>query len=389
MKNKFFKSCLSAGLAAVLAVGNGGILSQNQSFAAETADDIYTISFDLNGYECKDTLEPVQVKAGTSYAVTSAIPITSKTEDFGGWTCDDIFAYEGTDYFVMPDHDVVFHPVIVDLTDENVYKLIYDTGDYEVTVPLDSKKYSANCPAKVGLNCCEREGYVQIGWTDGEHAASLGQKFIMPAHDLVLTPNWVQIFNIYYEAGDVDNIKGKAEIVMDKREGVSFELGDKDRLSRTGYNLTGWLCDYDNKEHKINETFVMPSADVHFTAVWTPAVYPFTYYSNNSFKQKLNGECSFGDKIKLPECHFRQYGYKCTGWAYKGTPYEVGGEFVVPSIFAGQSITLSAQWEEDPEFDKDAQVDVFTMLETRKNFNEQKTDETDLTITSGYVLGNY
>lgn len=387
MKNKLLKSCLSAGMAVVLTVGNSALFSQNQSLAAETADDVYTISFDLNGYECEDALEPVKVKAGASYDFTDAIPITSKTEDFGGWTCDDIFAYEGTDFFVMPDHDVVFHPVIVDLTDENVYKLIYDTGDYEVTVPLDSKKYSANCPAKVGLNCCKRDGYVQIGWTDGEHAASLGQKFIMPAHDLVLTPNWVQLFNIYYEAGDVDNVKGKAEVVMEKREGVSFELGDKDRLARTGYNLTGWLCDYDNKAHKINETFVMPSAEVHFTAIWTPAVYPLVFYSNDTLKQKYTTECSYGDKLTLPECHFRKYGYKCTGWTYKGTTYESGGEFVVPSIFAGQTITLSAQWEEDPEFDKDAEVDVFTMLEARKNFNEQKTDETDLAITSGYVTG--
>lgn len=389
MKKNLLKSCLSAGMAVMLLIGTGSSFSYDKVSATETeAEKEYTLSFDLQGYESEEPFESVKLKANKKYTLSSAEPDTGK-DRFSGWTYDDFYIYEPGDVFTMPAQDVTLKPVVVNADQEGIYSIIYDCGEYELNGVISGNKFVPYSAATITTNYCSREGYNQFGWTDGTNVYTSTQKIIMPEHDIVLTPNWLKIYNVYYQTGDVDNVNGKNEVILEKREGISFELADSARLSRLGYNLTGWLSDYDGKVYQTEETVIMPSSDVHYTAVWTPALFSVSLYSNNSMKQKIVSKEEYNSKMVLPECSYRYYGYKFTGWKYKTEIYQPGDEFTIPALFPGQSVTLSAQWEADADFDTTAEIDVFSMVETRKKFNEEKTDVNDLNLVSSYVKGNY
>lgn len=389
MKKSLFKSCLSTGIAVMLLFGTGSSLSYEKATAADAdVANEFTLSFDTQGYESDVPLESLNVKGGDVITLSSAELDTGK-DRFNGWTYDDIIMFEPGDVFTMPENDVTLKPVITKADTDGIYNVIYDCGEYELNGVISKTKFVPNSPAIITTNYCTREGYTQYGWTDGTNVFTSTTKVIMPDHDLVLTPKWYKLYNVYYQTGDVDNVNGKNEVVLEKREGIAFELADSARLSRLGYNLTGWLSDYDNKIYKTEETVTMPSADVHYTAVWTPALFSVSLYSNNAMKQKITSKEAYTTKMVLPECNYRYYGYKFTGWKYKTEIYQPGDEFEIPALFSGQSVTLSAQWEADESFDKASEIDVFSMVETRRKFNAEKTDENDLKLVSQYVKDNY
>jgi len=357
---------------------------------------MYTLSFDLQGMEIMEdedieniehAFDTLEIAGGKATQLSLARLEAAEECSFKGWTYNDVTMYEPGDVFLMPDHDVELKPVILDSSIDVEYTLSYDSGDYELVGILPKvKKLPANIPFSVTGTYCLADGLSQFGWTDGENDFLPTDKVIMPAHDVVLTPKWYKLCNIYYQAGDVDNVNGKSEVAMEKREGISYELANASRLSRSGYDLTGWYSDYDQKEHALNETVIQPAADIHYTAVWKPSVYKLTLYSNNTLKQKTLVNATYGTNFVVPECSYKYYGYKFTGWKYKTAFYQPGDEFEVPALISGQSLTLSAQWEADDSFEKSSELDVFSMVEARKSFNEEKTDELELSTTHNYVI---
>ena len=237
---------------------------------------------------------------------------------------------------------------------------------------------------KTVLRVCNCEDYIEESLLD-DFTEETGIQVIYSTYgtnenlynELVINPNSYDLVVPSEYMIEKLAVEGRIQ-PLDFTKSVSGYMSDKALLS-----------DYDNKIYKTEETVTMPSADVHYTAVWTPALFSVSLYSNNAMKQKITSKEAYTTKMVLPECNYRYYGYKFTGWKYKTEIYQPGDEFEIPALFSGQSVTLSAQWEADESFDKASEIDVFSMVETRRKFNAEKTDENDLKLVSQYVKDNY
>ena len=91
----------------------------------------------------------------------------------------------------------------------------------------------------------------------------------------------------------------------------------------------------------------------------------------------------------MPECSFRYSGYKFAGWTYKNETYQPGDIFTVPALLSGQSITFGTVWEKDTESDENEVLDVFSMIDARKKYNNEDAQGMETELVSKYVLNNY
>ena len=92
--------------------------------------------------------------------------------------------FEPGDVFVMPDENVVLQPVLADDEDMGVYKVNYNTEGYPSVDKIVATKKNANYPVRISNNRCLRDGFTQIGWTDGTRTFTSSDKIIMPSHDV-------------------------------------------------------------------------------------------------------------------------------------------------------------------------------------------------------------
>mgnify|MGYP007007456011 CR=1 FL=1 len=69
--------------------------------------------------------------------------------------------------------------------------------------------------------------------------------------------------------------------------------------------------------------------------------------------------------------------------------YQPGDIFTVPALLSGQSITFGTVWEKDTESDETEVLDVFSMIDARKKYNNEAAQEMETELVSKYVLNNY
>lgn len=397
MKRSLMEKCAAVMLTAAITLAS----LQSTAVLAEKSeapdDELYTLTYNLDGLDIviddepissEEAFPPLTAKGGKT-VILSSYALEKEGYDFTGWTYDNVVMFEPGDVFVMPDENVVLQPVLADDEDMGVYKVNYNTEGYPSVDKIVATKKNANYPVRISNNRCLRDGFTQIGWTDGTRTFTSSDKIIMPSHDVELYPKWYEMFDVYYEAGDVDNINGAKSVVFNRMETSVFDVANASRLSRSGYTITGWLCDYDNKVYLPVSQFEMPSSEVHFTAVWTPAVYSLTFYSSNDMKQKYPIKAEYNSELVMPECSFRYSGYKFAGWTYKNETYQPGDIFTVPALLSGQSITFGTAWEKDTESDENEVLDVFSMIDARKKYNNEDAQGMETELVSKYVLNNY
>lgn len=340
MKISLLKKFISAGAAFAISFC---CINFNTAFAE---NEIYTLSFDLEGATSETEFKTISVKGGTSICIPEGEP-EKEGFRFSGWTCNNYLLYEGNDAFLMPDEDTVLVPVWVDEENRVYHDISYDDEGCDFVGTLEGDLGFEGDKFVITNDIVLKDGYYHLGWTDGEHTFQKGQKMIVPDHDVVLSPIWFQIHNIYYETGDVDNLIGGSNISFEKPAEQSFELSDSTRFARLGYSLVGWLCDVDGQTYNTSATFVMPDSDVHFTAVWKPLKYKIKFFSSAS--SYFTVDASYGDTITMPECEFKKSGYVFDGWDYEGTIYQPGESFEIPALLKGKSIVIGCKWVKETE----------------------------------------
>lgn len=355
---------------------------------AETTEQLtYTVTFNIydEGVTVEDptVFEPIEIAAGECVYIPDG-QISLDGYIFSGWTYDDVYLYRDDDFFKMPENDIVLEPVWIDKTSQS-HTLSYNIeGDgYEI---LNENSFSSllcrpGQAVTVTTASIMRDGYYQMGWTYNGYVFNSASKMIMPDCDVVLEPNWCKLYNVYYEAGDVDKVTGTHTFIFQKCETLTFDLADSSRITRLGYNLSGWLSDVDGQIYKTGSQFTMPSSEVHFTAVWTPKSYTVVFKSNNGKSQtiKITGETDTA--IEVPECTFTYSGYEFAGWEYEGTVYKPGDEFIIPGALPGLGISLNAVWTE-PRHD-----DSLTLAQARKMYSDGEITADELLQTADFVLG--
>ena len=379
MKTVFLKKCTAVISAFIVMSLSCSVTSFGETSVTPVT---HTLSYNLDGLETEDTFETVTVAAGDPAVLSKGI-CTKEGYTFTGWTVDNNIMYEPGDVFTMPDKDVVLQPVLADMSSKTLYNVFYNTEGYTPVDAIKEESYRPGFPVHISKNVCQRDNYSQIGWNDRTNYYTSAQKIIMPDHDLSLYPTWMRMFNIYYDAGDVDNVNGSKTVTFSRMETAVFDLANNTRLSRSGYTLTGWLCDNDNVVYPPYAWYTMPSCDVHFTAVWKPVVYSITFASGTPTIAKFSKDAEYGSKLTLPECTFVNKGYKFSGWKYNGVIYSSNDEFTVPALLPGRTIVFSAIWTASTEPEES---DVFNIIGKRKEYNKGTTDNASLKSDMDYII---
>lgn len=277
---------------------------------------------------------------------------------FSGWTYDGVEGYGSGGFVNLPSDvdEVVFHICWVD-TKEDSYTVNYvlerDGMTFENPEWLESEKYRRNTvfePNNTTVFVEEEteDGtvkYISRGLTDGERVYPYGTRLVMPDHDITLYPILYRKINLTYFAGDVDRLNGNDTYSFEKTEGTSDELANAQRFSRSGFELVGWLSDYDGKQYKPTETVEMPGVDVVYTAVWKPIEYKVVFIPGNGGENiKIAGETD--TSIICPEPGVTVAGKYFAGWkSSEGDIYQPGDEYKIVGALPGMGISLKAVWE--------------------------------------------
>ena len=325
--------------------------------SAEDAVEVseITISFDCTSDntqlkdEYKELVQPMTVKPKSSIIIPEAFP-TREGYYFTGWTYDGIHAYTYGDAFKSPDgKDVTLKPVWTVRGDENKYTINYhvEINGEVVETDLPEKELPAGQIFEVSLLSFTRDDAVQLGWTFDDYEFKGQEKFIVPEHDVTLTPNWKKRYKITYTVGDVDRVTGATFMEYIQPESIDTGLQDNKRFSRNGFKIVGWLCDDDNKVYAPSTpVYIMPSHDVTFTAVWEAKEYTVVFKEDKKNSIKIKGLTD--TTITTPEATITQDGKYLAGWQDDDTKeiYPVGAEYMIKGAIEGKGISLTAVWED-------------------------------------------
>lgn len=328
-----------------------------------TADEepvTYKISYDFGteDFEVDEETDITQFEAYETDVPYVLIPEGSFTrEDYGfiGWTVDGFYGYRSGETYTIPDdtYEVVLKAVWVDYNDTNTYKITYDLSydGREVEAPdwISDRKSNANiliCPNYTTMDIGDA---VSHGYCVDGKPIDFRSNFIMPSHDIVISVQWFKRVNFTFYAGDVDRINGNDTVTFQRTEKSRSELAASDRFSRNGFNLVGWLSDYDGLVYECGETVDVPSADVTYTAVWEPKSYNVVFVPGNGGKTiKVPGVTD--TKITCPEPGVSVSGKHFVAWMdSEGEIYRAGDGYLVKGAIPGSGISLTAVWADGEE----------------------------------------
>ncbi len=179
----------------------------------------------------------------------------------------------------------------------------------------------------------------------GDYPLSFGMRFVMPANDVVLTPQWTKYITLTYYAGDVDRLVGNDKYTFNRNGNTTTDLAKNDRFSRIGFNLTGWLSDHDGQIYKPLEVVKLPDENITFTAVWDPKSYVVVFKSGNGGTNvKIKGVTD--EIIICPEPDAADNGKRFAGWKdSEGKIYQPGDEYLIYGTIPGLGISLEGVWE--------------------------------------------
>ncbi len=333
------------------------LCSFSSTVSAEDTDknSEITITFDYmsDGATVKDesVFAPITVNAGSSIEIPEGTP-SRDGYFFSGWTCDDIHAYTDGDVFRSPDgKNVTLRPIWCEKNQEVTYEVKYVVEmDGEILDTSKELKTFSYCPGQVvtiSLMSYSRNDATQYGWSDGTTAFSGQEKMIIHDHDVTLTPNWHTKYKITYTVGDVDRVVGATFMEYEQPEKIPTGLQAADRFSRNGFTISGWLCDDDNKIYAPHTpSYIMPSHDVTFTAVWSPKEYTVVFKQDNKSANNLKVKGFTDTNITTPEPTITKDGYYFAGWKFGDEIYPAGSDYKILGAIAGSGIALEAVWNE-------------------------------------------
>ncbi|MDE6834032.1 MAG: hypothetical protein K2J39_07305, partial [Ruminococcus sp.] len=243
---------------------------------------------------------------------------------------------------------------------------------------------------KVPLESFARDDAAQFGWTFDEYELRGNEKFVVPAHDVTLTPNWKTRYTITYTVGDVDRVNGATFMEYIQPETIDTDLQNDKRFSRNGFKIVGWLCDDDNKVYAPSTSgYTMPKHDVTFTAVWEAKEYNVVFKQDKNSKNNIKVKGKTDTNITTPEATITQDGKYLSGWKddETGEIYPVGSEYMIRGAIEGKGIALTAVWEEGTPPETTATTTKSTTATTTTTSATQSATETtsattEITVTT-------
>ena len=338
--------------------GTGGTAFAPGAGYSSTADVIlyaqwtpasYTVTYNGNG--ANNGTEPT--KASESWTYSSTTPLTLSTQGtlaktgftFNGWatTADATVGITSATPTVDTTYFAVWTPTPFTVTyapGTGASGSITSPGDKTLgqTFTLDSG--STLTPPATANNVSYSFGF----WSDGTKTFKGGATYVMPASNVILTANWIAIYNVTYNpnGGTTTN--------------TSVQLADTNPLTigsaatRTGYTFVKWQ-DQSNDLWNPGETTTVTATRYIFSAQWSANTNSITY----------NGNSNTGGSVPAPGSYVTdgapyavlgntgslvRAGYTFAGWntAADGTgtnyPAGVGATYSLPD-----NVILYAKWQ--------------------------------------------
>lgn len=352
----------SAALISAAAMTICGICGSFTAIAADEEPVSYKISYDFgtDDFEPGKKTDITQFEAYETDAPYVLIPSGTFTREgytFSGWTADGFYGFKSGETYTIPDdtYEVVLKAVWRDNSDKTTYRVSYDLSfdGREVETPtwiMDTDEY-ANTIISPNYKTIDLGDAVSHGYCVDGVPIDFNSKFVMPDHDVVVSVQWFRRVNFTFYAGDVDRLNGNSTVTFPRTEGSRSELAASDRFSRNGFNLVGWLSDYDGLVYKCGETVDCPGADVIYTAVWEPKNYNVVFIPGNGGATiKVPGVTD--TEIICPEPGIKVSGKHFAGWKdSEGEIYRAGDSYLIKGAIPGSGISLTGVWAdgEEPE----------------------------------------
>ena len=371
-------------LTAVLLSGVLGTMSAGLSSFAADADEpvMCTVSFDLSEegvtLDEGDVIEDLTVQYGKSEFLPTVTP-QREGYRFTGWTLDGIQGYNAGDVIQVYE-DCTYKPVWIDTEDTETHAITYKVEINGEVLDTSKDLPEGNAVAgrilQVAKKSYENYDALQYGWLVQGKELRSGQKFIVPDHDIEITPSWHYYHTITYYAGDVDRVSGDLSGTVTRAEGIRTDLAQSSKLTRYGFDLTGWVCSADGLTYQPAGSFIMTYEDVTMTAVWTPINYNVVFdpQTTSSDIQKIPGQTD--TTITVPENIAVKKGYYFDGWVYDDEVYYPGDEYLIVGAAPGVGIKFTANWVEG----EDPNVTTTTTT-TTTTVTTTTTAEPDVTTT--------
>ena len=248
----------------------------------------YSISYsdgEANGNAEKMPQNETDILSGT----TKTLPTTEPTwtgHVFAGWTSDEVQATTGN--FIMPEANVTFTATWkVDANGdgepddtETKYSITYSDGEAKGAaqgMPAKAENILSGTTQTISAAVPTWTGYVFTGWTSTDVTETAGS-FTMPEKNVTFTATWKVDANGDGEPDDTETkysitysdgeSKGAAQGMPAKAENILS--GTTQTISTavptwTGYVFAGWTS---NEVQATSGSFIMPEANVTFTATW-------------------------------------------------------------------------------------------------------------------------
>ena len=352
--NHYFKRAAAAALSACL-LCTGTAFSA--VYAADTTESpTVTLNFDLSeeGVTIAPDedgnpmeLNPVESDPNASIRIPE-VYLEREGYGFSGWTLDGIRGYVPGEVIQISDQDLTLKPVWYDLDDEEMHSVTYTVyigGElYDTAKILPKQNKLKNQFVKISLLGFDDPGKFQLGWFAENTHFRGEQSLIVPDHDVDITPYWLDIYTVYYSAGDVDRISGSPSASVEHPETISFQLAAKDRLARKGFTLSGWKSSIDGEIYEPLMEFTMPSSDITFTAVWEPITYNVLFIPGTKSSDIIKVQGATDTYITVPEVGTTKSGYYFDGWKINEQVYQPGDKYLIEGATPGLGISFTAVW---------------------------------------------
>lgn len=318
-----------------------------------TAFSVHEVAFDA-GVEGYGTMSSV---IATGVYTLPDCGFTSDDYEFAGWqvngTGDTLSA--GEQITVSSDIELVA-TWTEKSTEEPITVTFISDGQIVSTQSVD---YDAS----VFAPAVTKTGYTLQAWEDGEGTT---YKFPMSVTaDLTVYAQWEPITYTIVFNGNADGVTGSMSS-MDMTYDVAKNL-NPNGFVLAGYRFIGWSTAADGEAVYGNNESVESLTDVDGATVtlyaqWDPIGYTIVFDANGGEGTMDSMQMEYGEQKNLSLNEFEYEGFNFTGWNTSedgtGTKYADGALVSNLTTENGATVTLYAQWDEEPVTTHDVTFDL-------------------------------
>ena len=326
----------SDGSGTAYAAGAGYAATADLTLYAQWAAKTIAISYNLNGGSGTIPGSQNWTYSESSTATLDAGSGLTKTGyTFGGWAAS-ASASTGASTGA-PSASITFYAVWTPVS----YSVTYSAGSGSGTVPTETGKTLGSTftlAAGSGLTPPSPSAGVTYSfayWSDGTSNYAPGATYLMPSNNVLLTAQWVAIYNVTYNANGGTTSNPSEQ----KTDGAALTIGSAP--TRTGYTFGKWIDQSGGQWDPAATTTVTANRYI-FTASWTANLHSVTYSLNGgsgSTPTTLTGK-TIGQIVTLDSTTATKSGYTFGGWSIGGVTYPVGGSYTI----ADADIVPTAVW---------------------------------------------